>query len=69
MKAEIKNYLNGIPMPQKIEASNLRYCLGCETVWEMSWEMRIGMMCTKHSDMPSYKLNRELCFDCNKEEE
>ena len=64
MKAEIANYLQGLPMPPKREASNLRYCLECKTVWEKSWYMGRGMQCIKHSDMPSYKLNREFCFDC-----
>jgi len=65
MKSEIANYLQGIQMPSKTEASNLKYCLECRTVWEKHWYMGRGMQCTKHLDMPSYKLDREFCFDCN----
>mgnify|MGYP003629104631 FL=1 len=68
MKAEINNYINGSPMPPKREASNLRYCLECKTVWEKSWHMGFGLRCTKHHDMPTYKLDRESCFDCDKGE-
>jgi len=68
MKAEINNYLCGIPMPTKKETSNLRYCIECKTVWEMFSYVRKGMQCRKHHDMPSYKLNREVCFDCDKGE-
>ena len=65
MKTEIINYLQGKQMPPKTESSNLKYCLGCKAVWEKHWYMGKGMQCTKHLDMPSYKLDREFCFDCN----
>ena len=65
MKTEIVNYLRSIQMPPKAEQCNLKYCLECKTVWEKHWYMGKGMQCTKHSDMPSYKLDREFCFDCN----
>ena len=69
MKSEINNYLQGLPMSSKSEPCNLKYCLECKTVWEKYWHMGKGMQCRRHLDMPSYKLEREFCFNCNKQQE
>ena len=66
MKTEIDNYLKNISMPKpQIKLTSLRFCLQCKQVWEQ-WSY-VKHFYMKHSDMPSYGLERETCCDCKLE--
>ena len=66
MKDIINHYLKHIPMPtSQKEANPLKFCSKCETVWE-HWYCGKRYF-TKHSDMPTYRLKREDCFDCKED--
>ena len=38
----------------------VKYCLDCKTVYEMGWKTEV----IYYNDFPTYRLERETCYNC-----
>ena len=54
-------------MPKRTEKNNLKFCKSCMRVYERYWHGYRGYQEVKHTDMPSYGVERRECEKCEKE--